>query len=75
MQLHRLASDVTTTPGSSDPKSIRVEIGDAAADLDQRLSAELDRFNGVATPGIASQCELTVRVFDARNNLLAGLSG
>jgi ribosomal protein S18 acetylase RimI-like enzyme len=62
-------------PMASDPKSNRIEVGEAAAELDQRLSDELDRFNNAATAGLAPQRELTVQVHDAQDNLVAGLSG
>lgn len=49
-------------------------VGAADAALDQRLSAELDGFNAVATTGPAAR-ELTVRVTDGAGELVAGLSG
>ncbi len=44
-------------------------------ELDQRLSAELDRVNAEATKGIAPARELTVQVLDAAGDLAAGMSG
>ncbi len=41
---------------------MRLTTGTADADLDQRLSDELDRVNAAATPGLAPAQELTVRV-------------
>ncbi|WP_185995104.1 GNAT family N-acetyltransferase [Nocardioides campestrisoli] len=46
--------------------------GDSA--LDQRLSDELSKYNAAATPGVAPEEELTVRIEDD-GELLAGLSG
>ncbi|MFI5620432.1 GNAT family N-acetyltransferase [Streptomyces sp. NPDC051567] len=46
----------------------------ADAELDARLSKELDAFNLRATPGSA-QAEFTVRITDAAGGLVAGLSG
>jgi GNAT superfamily N-acetyltransferase len=51
-----------------------VEVGGADAELDARLSAELDRYN-VAASGIGDQRELTVRVRDERGDLVGGVSG
>jgi GNAT superfamily N-acetyltransferase len=53
----------------------RVAVGDAVPELDQRLSAELDRVNAEATRGIAPARELTVQVLDAAGDLAAGMSG
>ena len=44
-------------------------------ELDQRLSAELDKVNAEATKGIAPARELTVQVLDAAGDLAAGMSG
>jgi GNAT superfamily N-acetyltransferase len=52
-----------------------VVVGDHADDLDKQLSAELDRVNTAATPGVAPQRELTVEIRNRRGELLAGLSG
>ncbi|WP_181310287.1 GNAT family N-acetyltransferase [Nocardioides campestrisoli] len=46
--------------------------GDSA--LDQRLSDELSKYNAAATPGVAPEEEITVRIEDD-GELLAGLSG
>jgi GNAT superfamily N-acetyltransferase len=50
-------------------------VGEGDAELDQRLSDELDHFNAGATPGVAPARELTVRVHDADGELAAGVSG
>ena len=52
----------------------RVEVGGADAELDARLSAELDRYN-IAASGIGDQRELTVQVRDERGDLVGGVSG
>ncbi len=49
-------------------------VGEADAELDARLSAELTRFNYAAS-GVADQREFTVKVQDENGELLAGLSG
>ena len=49
-------------------------LGGADADLDSRLSGELDAYNTAAS-GVDDQREFTVRVEDADGQLLAGLSG
>ncbi|WP_127480900.1 GNAT family N-acetyltransferase [Nocardioides pantholopis] len=61
-------------PGAH-PALHRVVVAGASAELDQRLSNELDRFNAAATPGLAPAQELTVRVLDDAGELAAGLSG
>jgi GNAT superfamily N-acetyltransferase len=53
----------------------RSVVGAAHADLDRRLSAELDRWNAAATPGVAPARELTVRLVDGDGELVAGMSG
>ena len=53
----------------------RVAVGDALPELDQRLSAELDRVNAAAITGIAPARELTVQVLDFSGELAAGMSG
>lgn len=53
----------TSTTGESDP------------DLDQQLSAELDRYNAAATAGVDPARELTVKVVDEAGALAAGISG
>ncbi len=55
--------DLTPTTGAAD------------AVLDARLSAELDRVNAAATPEVAPAQELTVRVSDDAEALVAGISG
>ncbi len=62
----------------------RVEVGGADAELDARLSAELDRYNTAAsgvgdqrelTVQVRDQRELTVQVRDERGELVGGVSG
>jgi GNAT superfamily N-acetyltransferase len=53
----------------------RAVVGAAVPELDQRLSAELDRVNAEATPGIAPARELTVQILDTADELAAGMSG
>ena len=53
----------------------RVAVGDAVPELDQRLSAELDRVNAEATKGIAPARQLTVQILDGSGELAAGMSG
>ncbi len=50
-------------------------VGEGDAQLDQRLSDELDRYNAAATPDVAPARELTVRITDAAGDLAAGASG
>jgi GNAT superfamily N-acetyltransferase len=50
-------------------------VGTADAELDERLSGELDVVNAAATPGIAAAEELTVRITDDSGALAAGISG
>ncbi len=47
---------------------------DSAAELDKRLSDELDRVNAEATMGLTPQRELTVEI-RMDDQLVAGLSG
>ena len=49
-------------------------VGSGDSELDQRLSDELDAYNGAATRGVAPAEELTVRI-DENGKLLAGASG
>lgn len=49
-------------------------VGAADAELDQRLSDELDAHNAAATPGTAPATELTVRI-EHDGRLVAGASG
>ena len=51
----------------------RVAVGDAVPELDQRLSAELDRVNAEATKGIAPARQLTVQIRDGSGDLAAGM--
>ena len=53
----------------------RVAVGGALPELDQRLSAELDKVNAEATKGIAPARELTVQILDPSGELAAGMSG
>ena len=52
----------------------RTTVGKADAALDERLNAELERFNAAATPEVAAAEELTVRV-EQDDELVAGVSG
>lgn len=49
-------------------------VGSADSALDQRLSAELDKHNAAATPGVRPAEELTVRI-EETGRLVAGASG
>jgi GNAT superfamily N-acetyltransferase len=50
-------------------------VAEGDAELDQRLSDELDRHNTAATPGVEPARELTVRILDDAGALAAGASG
>ena len=63
------------TGGSTSDSGYRPSVGDADAELDQRLSDELDAVNAAATPGTAAARQLTVRIDDAKGVLAAGMSG
>jgi GNAT superfamily N-acetyltransferase len=56
------------------PRYRRV-VGEAAPELDQRLSDELDKVNAAATKGVAPARELTVQILDESGDLAAGMSG
>ena len=64
-----------TADRSADAARYQLSVGDAAPELDQRLSDELDRVNARATKGTAPARELTVQVVDDEGNLAAGMSG
>ena len=64
---------VPPPPEPLDP--FRSVVGGGDPDLDTRLSAELDRVNAAATPGVAAARELTVRALDQDGELAAGVSG
>jgi len=53
---------------------LTISTGMADAELDQRLSDELTRFNTAETPGVAVADELTVRM-EEDGELVAGVSG
>jgi len=55
--------------------SPRVLVGEGDAELDRRLSDELDKVNAAATPDVAPARELTVQVLDGAGALAAGVSG
>ena len=59
----------------TEPTQIRSVVGEADAALDRRLSDELDAVNAAATAGTAAARELTVRLVDADDDLVAGVSG
>jgi len=67
-------TDRDAMPASPD-SHLRLVLGEGDADLDQRLSDELDKVNAAATPGVDPARELTVRVADADGELAAGISG
>ncbi|WP_416728631.1 GNAT family N-acetyltransferase [Fictibacillus sp. JL2B1089] len=52
-----------------------VLISDGNAELDQRLSDELDKVNHAATTGTPAARELTVQILDKHGELAAGMSG
>jgi GNAT superfamily N-acetyltransferase len=52
-----------------------LQIGTEDSALDEALSDGLDVVNAAATPGIADQTPLTVKVCDETGALVAGLSG
>lgn len=54
--------------------TIEIDVGGADAEVDQRLSNELDAVNAHAAPGPGA-AELTVRITDEGGVLLAGISG
>lgn len=51
-----------------------ITVGEGDAELDRRLSDELDNVNAARTPGVQSARELTVQVSDA-DGLVGGVSG
>jgi len=65
----------SNNPRSPRSPDYRTVVADASPGLDERLSAELDRFNAAATPGVAPARELTVQLVDEAGELAAGLSG
>jgi GNAT superfamily N-acetyltransferase len=67
-------SDAASTAGTSS-EPYRTLVGEASPELDRRLSDELDAVNAAATPGVAPARELTVRVLDGSDELVAGVSG
>ena len=60
---------------ATQPDAYRSVVGEADAELDQRLSDELDVVNAAATAGTPAARELTVRLSDADGQLAAGVSG
>lgn len=62
-------------PSGSPQERWRSSVGEGDAELDQRLSAELDRVNAEATRGTDAARELTVQVLDQDGELAAGMSG
>lgn len=61
--------------GGRGTRRFRSRIGEADAELDQRLSDELDKVNAEATAATAPASELTVRITDENGRLAAGMSG
>lgn len=55
--------------------NFKVIVGEGNAELDQRLSDELDKVNAAATAGISPARELTVQIVDSHGQLAAGMSG
>lgn len=70
-----MAAAGMTKDADDDPLRYRPRVGEADAQLDQRLSDELDVVNAKATRGTAPARELTVRIQDAAGALAAGMSG
>ena len=64
----------TTRETGCDPR-YRASVGEADAELDQRLSDELDKVNAEATRGTPPARELTVQIHDDAGELAAGMSG
>jgi GNAT superfamily N-acetyltransferase len=56
------------------PDRRQLVIGGADAELDSRLSAELDTYNFAAS-GVSNLSEFTVKAVDDAGELIAGLSG
>lgn len=63
-----------TGPTDPAPSGPRLVVGEGDSDLDQRLSAELDRHNFAAV-GRSDLREMTVKVTDDGGDLVAGASG
>lgn len=59
---------------SSAQSDVELSVGDGDADLDARLSAELDTYNFAAV-GQSNLKEFTIKAEDPLGNLVAGLSG
>ncbi|MBN3555652.1 hypothetical protein JYA63_15350 [Fictibacillus nanhaiensis] len=53
----------------------KVLVGEGNADLDQRLSDELDKVNAASTIGTPAARELTIQIIDNHGELAAGISG
>ncbi|WP_137789285.1 GNAT family N-acetyltransferase [Bacillus sp. E(2018)] len=53
----------------------KVLVGEENAELDQRLSDELDKVNAASTIGTPAARELTVQILDIHGELAAGMSG
>ena len=68
-------TDAGTTNGEEAAPRYRRFVGAADAELDRRLSDELDEVNAEATRGTAPARELTVRILDDADELAAGMSG
>lgn len=59
----------------TDATTYTTTVGEADAELDQRLSDGLDEINAAATEGIPAARELTVRITDKVGEIAAGISG
>ena len=64
-----------TPSAAENPPRYHSSVGEADAELDQRLSDELDKVNAQATRGTEPARELTVTVHDDAGELVAGMSG
>lgn len=70
-----MSPDLPRADRTSAPDAFVPTVGEGDAELDQRLSDELDRFNAAATPDVAPARELTVKFTDTAGELVAGASG
>jgi len=61
--------------GAEPAEPYRIVVAEGIPELDQRLSAELDKVNAAATPGVAAAREVSVRILYDTGELAAGMSG